>query len=74
MGSVYFSILITKNIKEIGWTEKSTEKEPITMLQVINTLVNGAKIRRMEMVFCSIKMEQFMMDNGLMISLKIKDK
>lgn len=54
--------------------EKSTEKEPITMLQVINTLVNGAKIKRMEMVFCSIKMEQFMMDNGLMISLKIKDK
>lgn len=54
--------------------EKSTEKEPITMLQAISTLENGVKIRRMETVFCNIKMGQFMMGNGLMINLKIKDK
>ena len=54
--------------------ERSTEKELITTHQVINTLENGVKIKRMATVFYNIKMELSMMDNGLTTSLKIKGK
>lgn len=74
MGSGYFSIRITKSIKEIGSTGRNMEKEPITMLQVINISVSGARIRKMAKESYNTKMEQSMMDNGLMISLRIKVK
>lgn len=53
---------------------KNMEKALITMHQVINILDSGLKIKRMEMVFCSIKMGQFMMVNGQTINLLIKDR
>ena len=53
---------------------KRVEKEPTIMHQVTNILENGVKIKRMEKEFYNIRMEQFMMVNGSMISLKIRDK
>lgn len=50
------------------------EKELITMHLGINILDNGLKIRKMEMVYCNTRMEQYMTDNGQMISLPTKDK
>jgi len=41
---------------------------------VTSILDNGLKIKRMEKEFYNIRMEQFMMVNGSMISLKIRDK
>jgi hypothetical protein len=48
------------------------EKELIILLQGISISVNGQKTKRMGMVYYNIKMEQYMMDNGRMINLKIK--
>lgn len=54
--------------------DKSKEKGPTIMLQVTNILDNGLKIKRMEKEFYNIRMEQFMMVSGSMISLKIRGK
>jgi len=43
-------------------------------IQKLNILENGPKTRKMEKESFSIKMEQYMMDNGLTINHKIKDK
>lgn len=48
------------------------EKELIILLQGISISVNGQKTKRMGMEYYNIKMEQYMMDNGRMINLKIK--
>ncbi len=70
------SILIPtiKNIKEIGWMDKNMEKGHITIKMVIFILDNGLKIKKMETVSYNILIKQFMMVNGLMINLVIKDK
>lgn len=52
--------------------DKKVEKELITIYQAINILGSGLKIKSMVMEFFNIKMEQFMMDNGLMINQRIK--
>lgn len=52
--------------------DKKVERELITIYQAINILGSGLKIKSMVMEFFNIKMEQFMMDNGLMINQRIK--
>ena len=54
--------------------EKNMEKELITMQTETDILEIGLKIKRMETVFYSMKVELFTMDNGLMIRLQIKEK
>lgn len=54
--------------------DRNLARELITMHQATNTMVNGQRIKKMVMVFFSIKMELCMMGNGLMINQKIKDK
>ncbi len=50
------------------------ERELIIIKIMINILANGLKIKKMEMESYNIQVELFMMDNGLMIKLQIKDK
>lgn len=54
--------------------DKSMERAHITIAMTINILGSGSKIKRMEMEFFTIKMEQSMMENGLMINRLIRDK
>lgn len=53
---------------------KRMERELITMHQEINILDNGSKTRKMEMEFYNIRTELYMTVNGLMISLRIRDR
>jgi hypothetical protein len=53
---------------------KKAEKEHIIIRMVISILANGLKIKNKEMVSWNTQAEQFMMENGLMIRLLIKEK
>lgn len=54
--------------------DKNMEKGHIIIKMVIFIQDNGLKIKKMVMVYYNILIKQFMMENGLMINLVIKDK
>ena len=49
-------------------------REHIIIAMVINILDSGLKTKRMETVFFNMLLEQFMMDNGLMIRHQIRER
>lgn len=68
MDSAFILIIMAKSMKVIGSMDRNMLKGPTITKIKIFILVNGSKIRKMEMVFFNMYLELFMMENGLTIS------